>query len=76
MQAAIEQFIEESSLTEEEAKQFAESVKDAVRETPSTPLAISRIRRFLQNAGPVIAGNFQRIAVDLFTEAMKKQIWP
>jgi hypothetical protein len=74
--AAAKQLIEESGkLTQEENAQFEESLQDLVRQTPKTPLAVSRFNKFMAKAGNAVATGTRDILVDVLSEAVKKQIW-
>ena len=74
--AAIELSVEDGSLTEDDAQQFAESVEHIVRDTPRTPLAATRVKRLLTKVGEQTATAVRDILVDIASEAAKKVIWP
>ncbi|MDQ1274857.1 MAG: hypothetical protein QG610_429 [Euryarchaeota archaeon] len=75
IQAAIE-LSKEDGLSEEEAKQFEDSVKDIISDTPRTPLAASRFMKLMGKVGTGTASAIRDIFVDIASETAKKMIWP
>lgn len=73
--AAAKELVEESGLSREENVQFQESLNDLVRQTPQTPLAVSRFKKLMTKAGPAAANGVRDILVDVVSEVIKKQIW-
>ncbi|MFI5269488.1 MAG: DUF2321 domain-containing protein, partial [Chloroflexota bacterium] len=55
---------------------FGDSLDDLVRETPNTPVAVARFKRLATKAGRTVADGLRSILVDVFSEAIRKQIWP
>jgi hypothetical protein len=68
--------LEADALTAVEQKQLTEAFDDLVRDTPRTPVAVSRTRKLLSKAGKTIADGVRDILVDIASEAVKKQLWP
>jgi hypothetical protein len=75
-QAAIELATESGSLDDSEQQQFRESVEMAIRDTPKTQLAGSRIAHLLAKMGKATADAIRDVLVDVVSEAAKKMIWP
>jgi hypothetical protein len=76
IRAAKELLAETDSLTAQERETLTKSVDDLVRDTPSTPLAVTRFKRFLPKAGREAAEALRTILVDIASEAAKKSLWP
>ena len=64
-----------AGLTEEEKKALGDSLDDLVRETPKTPVAITRFKRLVAKAGTGAAEGFKTLLLDIVSEAVRKQIW-
>jgi len=47
---------------------------DLIRDTPATPLAVSRFKKTLAKVGSEAAGLLKSVLVDVLTEATKKAI--
>lgn len=76
MLAAIELATDSGGLTEEEQKQFAESVQEIAKDTAKTQAAGSRVGRLLKKMGEGTAKAVRDILVDIASETAKKAIWP
>ncbi len=76
MQAAIDLFIDETTASEEEKKQFAESVKAVTQNTPAAQVASNRIVRGLKKVGEGTATLIYNILKDIASEAAKKALFP
>lgn len=67
---------EDADFSVEERKQFQESLTDLVKQTPNSPLAVSRFKKLLAKGGKVLSDGLRDILVDVMSEAVKKTIWP
>lgn len=63
-------------LTSGERGLLTNDLDDLVRDTPATPLAVSRLKKLLARVGTEAAGMLKSVLVDVLTEATKKAIWP
>jgi hypothetical protein len=62
-------------LNNDEAKQFEESVRDIVADTPKTQVGASRFKRVIAKVGQETATGVREILVDIVSETAKKVIW-
>jgi len=62
-------------LSQEEKKEFKESITDLITESPKTNVAIVKFKTFAKKAGKDIAGGIKDIIIDLVSETAKKAIW-
>lgn len=76
IRAAKELLAETDTLPAHEKEALTKSVDDLVRDTPNTPLAVARFKRFLPKAGREAADALRSILVDIASEAAKKALWP
>jgi hypothetical protein len=74
--AAIELAADSGALTQDEEKQFADSVQEIAKDTSKAQLAGSRISRLLKKTGDVTAKAVRDILVEIVSETAKKAIWP
>jgi hypothetical protein len=64
------------SLSGDERDLLMSDLDDLVRDTPATPLAVSRFKKMLAKVGSEAAGMLKSVLIDVLTEATKKAIWP
>jgi len=76
LKAAQDLADEVDNLSPEERSLLKKSLDDIVRDTPQTPVAVTRFKKLVAKAGPVAADGFRKILVDVLSEAVKKAIWP
>ncbi len=76
VRAAKELLTEANKLTVDERESLSSSLDDLIRETPNTPVAVNRFKKFLPKAGREIAEGIRSILVDIISEAAKKSMWP
>jgi hypothetical protein len=76
LQAARDLTAEMEKLDSGEREALSKSLDDLVRETPQTPVAVTRFKKLMAKVGSVGAENFKKILVEVATEAVKKQLWP
>jgi hypothetical protein len=76
IQSARDLLAEVDLLTGEELASLSDSLNDLVRDTPGTPVAVSRFKKFLPKAGREVADAFRSLIVDIASEAVKKSLWP
>jgi hypothetical protein len=70
---AAKQFAEElEDLNESERHLLAQSLDDIVRDTPSTSLAVSRVKRAIGKLKKPSAEFFSKVVTDIATESVKK----
>lgn len=74
--AAIQMAAEFGGLDEKDVVQLTESLRDITKDTASTPLSASRIKRLLGKMASGTASAVRDIVVDISSEAAKKIIWP
>jgi hypothetical protein len=75
IQAAIQLSVEEGNLQGDDAEQFKNAVGDIVRDTPATPVAVSRMRKLMGKIGPQAAQFVRDTLKDVVSESVKKAIW-
>ena len=63
-----------SSLSPEERQEFLEDLENLAKDSPETTVATVRVPALLKKVGGTIAEGLKKIAVDLATEAAKRQI--
>jgi hypothetical protein len=63
-------------LSGDERDLLTTDLNDLARDTPATPLAVSRLKKLLARVGAETAGMLKSVLVDVLTEATKKAIWP
>ena len=76
IKAARELLAEADNLTDAERDSLSGSLDDLVRDTPNTPVAVRRFKKYLPKAGREIADAVRSVMVDIASEAVKKSIWP
>jgi hypothetical protein len=76
LNAARELARELDKLDDKEKDILSRSLDDLIRETPNTPVAVTRFKRLVTKAGSVAADGFKTILLDVLSEAVKRQIWP
>jgi hypothetical protein len=76
MQAAIDLFIDETTVSEEEKREFAQNIQAVAQDTPSAQVASNRIIRALKKVGEGTAGLIYNILKDIASEAAKKALFP
>jgi hypothetical protein len=67
---------ESGVLTAEEAAQFESDLGHVSRDTPETPVAASRIKRFLKKLGVESGPALTKVLTDVATDAAKKLLFP
>jgi len=75
LSAAQELADETPEFTLEDRDQFRQSLNDIVKQTPNSPLAVTRFRKLLSKGGRLVSDGLRDILVDVLSEAIKKQIW-
>jgi len=76
LQAAHELAQETGGISDEEREVLQKSIDDIVKDTPSTPLAITRFKKIMVKVGQTTAGMFREILVDVLSEAAKRALFP
>jgi len=76
LKAARDLTSELDNLSSEERDLLSGSLDDIVKDTPQTPLAVSRFKRLALKAGQEFPGIFHDILVDIASETAKKLLWP
>ena len=76
LKAAHELSQEIDNISDVERKMLAESIDDLVKDTPRTPLAVTRFKKIIAKAGSTIGGSIRDILVDIASETAKKALWP
>jgi hypothetical protein len=73
--AARELANELDRLNAEEKQALAKSLDDLIRETPGTPVAVTRFKKLVAKAGNLAAEGMKNILFDVLSEAVRKQLW-
>jgi hypothetical protein len=73
---AARDLVAESVLNDDDKRTLNESVDDLVRETPRTPVAVSRFKTLAAKAGVACFEGLKKILMDVLSEAVRKQLWP
>ena len=63
-------------LTGEEKGLLVRDMDDLVRDTPATPLAVSRFKKILVKIGGEAAAVLKSVLINVITETAKNAIWP
>jgi hypothetical protein len=66
--------LDESDLSPEENELLMESLKDLTRESPRMEIAILRVKKLIPKAGKLAFQGLKHLAIDMATEAAKKQL--
>lgn len=75
--AAAKELAEElPGLTDEQKKSLATTVDDLLSDTARTPLAESRFRKLMVNAGKDAAEAMRKLLIDVVSETVKKTLFP
>lgn len=72
---ARELIAEMDELTSDEQEKFNNSLPNILSETPQTPLAATRINKYLSKIAPVSKEGIKQLFFDITIEAAKKIIW-
>ena len=76
LEAAAQLASEDGSLTDDEAAQFEDDLKQIIRESPRAKASANRVQRLLQKMTTVTASAIRDIIVDIASESVKKMILP
>ena len=76
IESAIELFVDDVGMQAVKDANLEETVTALTTDTPKTPLAIARFKRFITQATAATIESVQGILVELISEAVKKKIWP
>ena len=63
-------------LSELDRTALPDLIENLVRDTPKTTVAVARMEKILEKAGPIVSEVFRTILTSVITEAAKKQLWP
>src|SRR5262249_28004033 len=63
-------------LSETEREALKKSLDDLVRDSPQTPVATQRFKKFIAKAGKEAASGFKEILIGVVSETAKKALWP
>lgn len=74
LSAAKELTDEAENLSKEEKEQLKSTFDDLVKETPKTPVAISKYKRLTQQAGSFVAEGLQKILLEVMVAYAKKEL--
>jgi hypothetical protein len=56
--------------------ELADIIEHLIHDTPKTTISVSRMKRALEKAGPIVAEGFRKILVDVIAETAKKTLFP
>jgi hypothetical protein len=76
MQAAIDLFLDELAVSEEEKREFEQSIQAVTKDTPAAQVASNRISRSLKKVGEGAKTMILAILKDIASEAAKKTLFP
>ena len=76
LEAAKAMAEEIGGLSEDERSALSASLEDLVRDTPRSPVAAMRFKRYLAKAGTSAASAFKDILIGVISESAKRAIWP
>jgi hypothetical protein len=76
LQAAHELAQEIENISDDDRLVLQNSINDLVKNTPSTPLAVTRFKKIMVKVGQTTASMFREILVDVLSEAAKKALLP
>ena len=76
LQAAHELAQEIDNISDEDRIVLQKSIDELAKDTPSTPVAVTRFKKIMVKAGQTTAGMFREILVDVLSEAAKKALFP
>jgi hypothetical protein len=62
-------------LTDEQQATLAGTFDDLLRDTPMTPVAVSRFKKLTSKAGSATASALRDVLVDIVAEGAKRSIW-
>ena len=74
LQAAKDLTDEVDGLTTEQKELLKKSLGDLVRDTPRTSMAVVQFKKFMGKVGSAAAKAFQKILIEIATDAVKKQL--
>jgi len=63
-------------MSDDDLGTFGQSIEELTRDTPYTQVAIIRVKKIMEKAGPAVAEGIKSILAGIVTEAVKKQLWP
>lgn len=72
---AARELVDLSDASESEKEGLKASIPALTSNTPQTPVAAAKWKRFLQGAGKQVAETSRQILVDVVSETVKKTIW-
>ena len=72
--AAAKEYTDELDLSADEKEKLKSSIDDLTSDTARTPIAVSRVRKFMEKVGAPAAQGFMQIAVSVLTEEAKRQL--
>jgi hypothetical protein len=76
LQAAHELAQEIENISDEDRIILQKSIDELVKDSPSTPVAVTRFKKIMVKVGQTTAGMFREILVGVLSEAAKKALFP
>jgi len=76
LQAAHELAQEIENISDEDRIILQQSIDELVKDTPLSPLAITRFKKIMLKVGQTTAEVFREILIDVLSEAAKKELFP
>lgn len=76
LSVAKELIDEMAELSPDEQDKFNSSLPDIISDTPRTPLAATRINKYMKKISPIAKDGIKQLFFDITIEAAKKMIWP
>ncbi|RKJ20108.1 DUF2321 domain-containing protein [Butyricicoccus sp. 1XD8-22] len=72
---AVELIALDDNLSEENKAIIKSALPDLIVETPTTPLAAAKYKKFVPKAAKYIQDGLRNLLVDVASEAVKKSLW-
>jgi hypothetical protein len=76
IQAAHELAQELDGLDKQERDILEKSIDDLIKDSPSTPVAVTRFKKIMVKVGQTSASLFREILTDVLSETARKLLWP
>lgn len=72
---AVELLSLDSDLDDATKELIKNAIPDLIVETPATPIAVAKYRKYIGNAGQIIRDSMRQLLVDIVSEAVRKALF-
>lgn len=72
---AVELIALDEELTDEQKEILKNALPDLIVETPSTPVATAKYKKFIPKAASYIQDGLKNLLIDVVSETVKKSLW-